>query len=163
MKIMLGVLIGLALAATPNFGGTSSDFEKYFLDQTMRIDYYHIGNLQEEMVTLDRVIIQGAWAGSTKNLLDPFDMGRYAVEIYDEASGTLIFSRGFDSYFGEYRTTEEASQGIRRTYHESALIPKPKARIKFVVKSRDRKNDLHQILEQAIDPSSIEDLKNPLA
>jgi hypothetical protein len=163
MKTLLGLVVILALAVTPNFGGPSPDFGKYFLDQTMRIDYYHIGNLQEEMVTLDRVLVQGAWAGSTKNLLDPFDMGRYAVEIYDEASGTLIFSRGFDSYFGEYRTTEEAAKGIKRTYHESALIPLPKARIRFVVKSRDRNNDLHPIFEQAIDPASTDVLKKTLS
>jgi len=162
MKTFLGILLGLTLGAAPLAAQTPPDFDKYYLDQTMRIDYFHIGNLKEETVTLDRAMIQGTWAGSTKNLLDPFDLGKYAVEIYDAASGTLIFSRGFDSYFGEYRTTEEAANGIRRTYHESALIPRPKAPIKFVFKSRDGKNVLQTVFEQVIDPASIEVLKKPL-
>jgi hypothetical protein len=131
MKTLFGAALILALAVVPNFGKADPDFDTYFVDQTMRIDYFHIGNLQEEIVTLDRALVQGTWAGSMKNLIDPFDLGKYSVKIYDEASGTLIFSRGFDSYFGEYRTTEEAAKGIRRTYHESALIPLPKAKVKF--------------------------------
>jgi len=163
MKILLGALAVLSAAVGSTFGAIPPDFEKYFVDQTMRIDYYHIGNLKEETVTLDRVMIQGPWAGSTRNLLDPFDLGRYAVEIYDPASGTLLYSRGFDSYFGEYRTTEDAARGIRRTYHESALVPRPKAPVKFVFKSRDEKNVLRTVFEQIIYPASIEVLKKPLA
>ncbi|MCX6565482.1 MAG: M64 family metallo-endopeptidase [Candidatus Aminicenantes bacterium] len=162
MKTFFGAALILALVVVPNFGKTDPDFDRYFVDQTMRIDYFHIGNLQEEIVTLDRVLVQGTWAGSTKNLIDPFDLGRYSVKIYDDASGTLLFSRGFDSYFGEYRTTEEAAKGIRRTFHESALIPLPKAKVRFVLESRDRDNVLHRVFEQVIDPASIEVLRKPL-
>ena len=30
-------------------------FEDYFSDQTMRIDYFHIGDIREEFITLDRI------------------------------------------------------------------------------------------------------------
>ena len=163
MKTLLGAALILAVTVVPNFGKTHPGFDQYFVDQTLRVDYFHIGNLQEEIITLDRALVQGSWAGSTKNLIDPFDLGRYGLKIYDEASGTLIFSRGFDSYFGEYRTTEEAAKGIRRTYHESALIPLPKAKVKFVLESRDRNNVLHRVFEQVVDPASIEVLRKPLS
>src|SRR5512139_2437329 len=113
--------------------GQEVPFDKYFVDKTMRIDYYHFGNAKEEEVSLDAVYEQGIWAGSRRNLIDPFNVGRYAFKVYDSASGTLIFSKGFDSYFAEYKTTEPALRGIKRTYHETALAPFPKAKIKFVV------------------------------
>lgn len=163
MRTLFGLWLVLAFGAAAISAGTTPDFDAFFLDQTMRIDYFHIGNLAEEIVTLDRVMIQGPWAGSTKNLIDPFDLGRYAVEILDEDSGALLFSRGFDSYFGEYRTTGEAARGVRRTYHESALVPRPKAPVRFVFKSRDKKNVLQTVFEQTIDPASIEVLKKPRA
>ena len=162
MKRLLGAVL-IVIAAAAGFGADGPVFDRYFLDQTLRLDYYHIGDFQEEIVTLDRALVQGAWAGSKTRLLNPFDLGRYSVKIIDEASGTLIFSRGFDSYFGEYRTTEEAAKGIRRTYHESALIPLPKAPFLFVLESRDRNNVPRLIFEQAVDPASIEVLRKPLA
>ena len=32
-----------------------ADFDKFFNDETMRIDYFHIGNSTEELITLDQV------------------------------------------------------------------------------------------------------------
>ncbi|MBM3284633.1 MAG: peptidase M64, partial [Candidatus Aminicenantes bacterium] len=136
-------------------GASPPEFEKYFVDRTMRIDYFHGGDAKDAFITLDRVYDQGIWAGSLKNLVDPFNLGRYAVKVYDAASGTLIFSRGFDSYFGEYKTTGPALRGIKRTYHESVLIPYPRNRIVFAVESRDKENNLRPVFSTEIDPADI--------
>lgn len=131
------------------------NYNDYFTDYTMRIDYFHIADAKSEIITVDKVYRQGIWAGSKTHLIDPFNRGRYAVKIYDEASGTLIYSRGFDSYCGEYKTSGPALQEIKRTYHESALIPFPKQNIVFTLENRDRENKLHRFFSQAIDPNSI--------
>ncbi|MFQ6109977.1 MAG: M64 family metallopeptidase [Candidatus Aminicenantales bacterium] len=136
-------------------------FEDYFLDKTMRIDYFHIGNAEEEWITVDRIFEQGIWAGSTIHLIDPFNNGRYCIKIYD-LSGKLIYSKGFDSYFGEYRTTDRALKGMKRTFHETALIPFPKEKIRFTIEKRDRKNRLHPIYTREIDPSSIQIVRENL-
>jgi hypothetical protein len=146
------VLLGIS-ALLP--AGQSVPFDKYFVDKTMRIDYFHVGNAREEAVTLDRIYEQGIWAGSLRNLIDPFDIGRYAYKVYDVQSGRLVFSRGFDSYFAEYKTTQWALDGLKRTYHETALIPFPKAKIRFVVELRDKQNVLRPVFSTEIDPSDI--------
>ncbi len=138
-------------------------FDEYFVDKTMRIDYFHIGNAQEELITIDQIYQQGIWAGSQRHLLDEFDNGRFFVKIYDSDSGTLIYSKGFDSYFGEYRTTDKAARGERRTFHESAIIPYPKKQIRFTLEARDRENRFHSIYSQNIDPASIDILKDKLS
>ena len=130
-------------------------FNEYFLDQTMRIDYYHIGDASNEDVTLDQVYKYGIWTGSSSNLIDNFNNGAYYYKIYDEATGKLIFSKGFDSYFKEYQTSDEASKGIKRTFHESAAIPYPKAKIKFVIEKRNSKNYLNEIYSTVIDPVDL--------
>jgi hypothetical protein len=139
-----------------------ADFDKYFVDKTMRVDYYHIGNAKEELVTLDFVYEQGIWAGSRRNLIDPFNCGRYCVKVLDASSGELIFSKGFDSYFGEYKTTEWALRGLKRTYHESALIPFPKNKIRFVIELRNRENILQPLFSAEIDPTDININREPL-
>lgn len=158
MKKLLLVLLGIAAIAVIIYSVGAQDktgFDRYFIDRTMRIDYYHTGDHREEIVTLDRVYQHGTWAGPVKNLLDPFLRGRYCARIYEASSGQLIYSRAFDSLFGEYKTTEEALKGIKRTFHESVLIPFPKSKIIFTLEARDRENNFHKIFSEEIDPASI--------
>lgn len=150
-SIIGGVFI-LSLAA--GLSAQAVRFDEYFTDRTMRIDYYHAGDAAGETATLDRVYEQGPWAGSLTHLLDPFNVGRYLVTIVDAASGALIFSRGFDSYFGEYKTSGPALEGVKRTYHESALVPFPKKKVRFTLEAKDRKNALHPVFSCEIEPSA---------
>jgi hypothetical protein len=130
-------------------------FDLWFLDKTMRVDYYHTGSSIQETFALDRVYDQGIWAGSRTHLVGPFDLGRYAVKIFDDASGMLIFSKGFDSYFGEYKISDAGVEGIARTYHESALLPYPKKPVRFTVEARDRQNVARTVFSQTIDPAAV--------
>jgi hypothetical protein len=130
-------------------------FDAWFVDKTMRVDYFHAGSAATETFALDQVYGQGLWAGSRAHLLDPFNLGRYTVKVYDEATGTLIFSRGFDSYFGEYKTSDAGVKGVPRTYHESALLPYPKKPVRFAIEARDRQNVAKQVFSQSIDPAAM--------
>jgi len=141
---------------------TSLNFDDYFVDKTMRLDYFHTGDAKEEWITVDQVYEQGTWAGSQRNLVDNFDNGRYYAKIYDSSSGQLLFSKGFDSYFGEYKTTNQALKGIKRAYHETILIPYPKKNIRFTLEVRNRENILLPLFSQEIDPSSVSIIKENL-
>lgn len=149
------------LCAAPLLAG-APPFEAGFLDATMRIDTYHTGNASEEIVALDQIYREGTWAGSRTHLLDPFQTGRYLAKVYDLASGTLLFSKGYDTYFGEYRTTTPAEKGVRRTYSESVLIPYPKAAVRFAIAVRGGDGSLKEIFTTAIDPGAVTILRKPL-
>ena len=130
-------------------------FNDYFIDQTMRVDYHHMGNAEEEDISIDIIYQYGIWAGSLKNLIDAINFGKYSVKIYDLDSEVLIYSKGFDSYFGEYQTSSDALTGVKKTYHETALIPYPKNKIRFTIEKRDRKNQLFEIFSTEIDPNDV--------
>jgi hypothetical protein len=149
--LFFGILC-LSLTALPQ---VSPDFQTYFLDRTLRVDYFHIGDAKGESITLDRLSQGGVWAGSAKSLADPFEIGRYCVKVFDAAGKTLLYSRGYDAYFGEYKTTDEALKGIQRTYAETALIPFPKEKILFTIEVRDRENNIKPLFKQEIDPANI--------
>ena len=144
---------------------SSPDFDQFFINKTMRIDYFHIGDSKSEIVTLDQIYQYGKWAGSRKNLIDNFNLGSYYVKIYDASSGLLIYSRGFSSYFGEYQYSSPAHRGVKRTFHESALIPFPKNRIVFELERRDKYNKLYVIFSDTLNPESVSiirrEFKNP--
>lgn len=149
------ILSLLVLLTAILYSNESVNFNDYFIDKTMRIDYYHIGNAEEEIITIDKIYMGGVWAGSKKNLIDNFNNGRYYVKVYDLSSGKLLFSKGFDSYFGEYKTTDPAIKGKKKTYHETVLIPFPKnkIRIEFEVRGKDFK--LKPFFSEIIDPQDI--------
>ncbi len=138
-------------------------FSHHFFDQTMRIDYYHTGNSEEEIISLDQVWQQGIWSGSRLHLIDDLDLGRYYTKVYDAQSGDLLYSKGFDSYYGEWKTTGPAASGIRRTYHESALIPFPRRTVEFVLEVRQKDMSLKEIYRVSIDPNWHMIRKDPLA
>ncbi len=158
-----GFIIALILISTSSMWSQNPiNFNDYFIDNTMRIDYYHMADKTTEFISIDKIYQQGIWAGSLKSLIDPFNNGNYYIKIYDNASGILIYSRGFNSYCGEYMTTDMAANNIKRTFHETALIPFPKKKIKFTVERRDRENQLNPIFSQIIDPQSIDINKESL-
>jgi hypothetical protein len=138
-------------------------FDRYFVDRTMRVDLVHVGNATEELFTLDRVYEQGIWAGSRKHLLDTVGTGNYLAKVFDAGSGELVFSRAWDSYFGEYRTTADASRGVRRAYQESLLAPFPKAKVRLVIERRQPDRSLKPIFECEIDPAAYSVVRGALA
>ncbi len=131
------------------------EFAKYFEDRTMRVDVFHTGDAKEEMFTIDRIIQEGPWAGNPRRTITPFELGRYLLRVNDAASGTLIYSKGFDSYFGEYKTTEPGANGVKKTFSESLLIPFPKNKVRLEVLLRDHENRPQPIFSREIDPADM--------
>lgn len=121
MRTLFFLLLSAAAAAS-----AGTPFDAHFDDATLRIDFYRSGDAAVERLVFDRAIRQGVWAGPTTHLLDPHPYGGSQVEVLDPGTGRVLFSRGFDTIFGEYRTTGPALRGEARTYHESVLVPFPK-------------------------------------
>ena len=155
MKRLIVIAVLAAAVAGCAHAQKGPVFEAWFMDKTLRVDYYHTGSAASETFALDQAYDQGTWAGSRVHLLDPFDLGRYAVKVYDDATGTLIFSKGFDSYFGEYKTSDAGIKGLPRTYHESALLPYPKKPVRFTIEAKDRRNVAARVFSQVIDPAAM--------
>jgi len=130
-----------------------SDFEKYFSAATLRIDYFHAGNATQESVQLDKLYKYDYWAGSKFKLIDSLDYGAYYHKIYDLASGELIYSKGFDSYFKEYQTSTPALEGEVKQFHESAIVPFPMDKILFTLEKRDKSGKMHEVFKQQINPA----------
>ena len=128
-------------------------FDDYFLDKALRFDLYQVGDAKDEAVTLDQIYLESIWPESRTHLLDPFTYGHYVVKLYDVASNRLIYSRGFDTTFAEYRTTTPALNGVKRVFERSLRVPHPKRPFLFVIESRDKFHLLHPLFSQVVDPS----------
>jgi hypothetical protein len=161
MRILI-VLTFLMVLDKSLFAQSDIMFDEYFIDKNLRIDYHHTGDAEFELVTVDQLYGYGVWAGSTKNLIDNFNNGAYYYKVFDTQSGKLIYSKGFDSYFKEYQTSDKALKGVKKTYHESALIPYPKNAVKFVIEKRDNQNILKEIFAAEIYPDDLYIIHDPV-
>jgi hypothetical protein len=128
-------------------------FYDYFLDKTMRFDYFHTGTAKEELFSPDRIVSDGPWPGSQTILIDPLELGLYLFEIADKETNMLLYSRGFASVFGEWQTTPEAELGYG-TFHESLRFPWPIKPVNIIMKKRDTANVFQVIWNTTIDPAS---------
>jgi len=135
MKRALGVvvtslLLGLFSLSTPSFAAS------FAAPRTLRVDYYHTGNSHEEWFSLDRVVLEPLeWPGNPNKASDESQLGNYLFEVRERDSGKLVYSRGFNSVFGEWQTTEEALHG-NRTFSESLRFPSPEAPVEVSLKER---------------------------
>ena len=159
--ILLLPLLACSIAAAQ--GPPAATFDSDFDDATLRVDFYQVGNAATELVSVDRLLRQGPWAGPRSGLIDPFGLGRYAVELREPADDRLLFARGFDSYFGEYRTTDAARAGAVRAYHNSMLVPMPLRPAVLVISARAAGAPAVELLRRTIDPASTEVAAEPPA
>lgn len=144
--------VGVPAAAQATASGAAS-FDAYFIDRTMRVDYYHSGGPGVEILSLDRVVSDGPWAGSRTRLVDDLNLGKYLFEVIDRQTNATIYSRGFASIYGEWETTPEARQ-VHRSFHESLRFPWPRQPVQVVLNVRDAENSFHEIWSTVVDPAS---------
>ena len=128
-------------------------FDDTFVDKTMRVNYFHTANRGDEIIALDSVVSDGAWAGSRTHLIDTMNLGNYFFEVVDRETNQPVYSRGFASVFGEWQTTDEANQRAG-TFAESVRFPWPKHPVQLVIKKRDASGAFQQLWSTLIDPSS---------
>lgn len=124
--------------------------------RTMRIDYYHAGNSHEEWFTLDRTVLEPLeWPGNPAKAIDESQLGNFIFEVRELSTGKLLYSRGFNSVFGEWRDTDEA-QHANRSFSESLRFPAPSARVEVVIKERNQKDPMvggfHEVWKTTVDP-----------
>ncbi len=126
-------------------------FDKYFEDRTLRMDYYHTGDNNSEEYFFDELIAEPYWGGSKVNLVDTFEYGKYYIKVFNKSNDSLLYSRGYSSLFGEWQTTDEASN-IRRAFSEAVVFPYPKQVVDVVIYSRNWDGVFEEKFRITVDP-----------
>ena len=126
------------LLLTTCIQAAQAQFDRYFLDKTMRFDFYHCGDAQHQEYFFDELKEEPYWAGSKVSLIDNTGYGNQLFKIIDKASGKEIYSRSYCTLFNEWQTTPEASK-IRKVMPESVVFPFPKNNVRIEIYARNRK------------------------
>ena len=130
-----------------------AQFDKYFEQKSLRLDYYHCGNASGEKYYFDELIQEPNWGGSETNLIDTKGYGSHFVEVRTIDSNQLIYSRGYCTLFDEWQTTDEAKT-TEVCYPESVIMPFPKQKVVVSILSRNGKDTFEKRFEYTVDPQS---------
>lgn len=123
---------------------------------TVRVDYSHSGNALSEQYALERVVIEPLpWPGNPAQNVDTTGRGQNMVEVVDASTGELLYSRGFSTIFGEWRSTDEAGK-MSRAFQESVRFPKPAKPVKVRILRRDERNQFSVAWSVDIDADAPE-------
>ena len=141
-RILLTALLALAGAAQAQ------------APATIRVDYTHSGNLLSEQYALERVVVEPLpWPGNLAHNIDHTNRGQNMVEVVDAKTGDVLYSRGFSTIFGEWKSTEEATK-MSRGFQESVRFPKPAQPVKVRILRRDERNLFSVAWSVDIDPEA---------
>ena len=136
----------------------SAQFDKYFENAALRMDYSHSGRVGIEYFTLERFLKIPEWAGSKVNLIDTLSLGVHKVEMREKATGKLLFSKGYCSLMEEWLTMPEAKNSCGN-FQEVMLFPFRKVDVEFWFFTRDEKNEYKLISKIDFDKSVLEEAK----
>src|SRR5690606_6589679 len=114
----------------------------------------HSGSATEEHYALERVVIEALpWPGNPDRPIDDTDRGTHRFEVLDARNGELLYSRGFSTIFGEWRSTAEAKT-LRRSFQESMRLPLPDTPVTLRVSARDAGNRFVPLWSAPLDPAA---------
>lgn len=130
----------------------ATDFDRHFTSGTLRIDLNHCGDATTETYYLDKIIKEPYWGGSKVYLIDTLGYGNQHLRVYDAATGSLIYSRGYCTLFNEWQATDEA-RTVRKSYAESVVMPCPRGKVRIEIVARDKQMRESRIFDMTVDPS----------
>ena len=153
MKVRISIFLMAAFYSISVFA--QNEFDKYFEKKSLRVDFALSGNAVSQSAAIQQLREEPVWGGPVKNLIDIFNYGGYYVNVYDKSSNKLIYSRGFNTLFEEWRSTEQAKTETQ-SWTNSASIPFPKSKVILEITARDKADmQFHPLLKMDIDPASI--------
>ncbi len=126
MKAIFAILLGLFSVASAF--AQAADYEQFFTDKCLRIDYELVGRNDTEFVVLKDLLVQGQWAGKKAVSSQLAQLGNYRFSLTDSLTGRLLYSNGFSGLFNEWQQSPEAKHTTASFSHVTlALFPKPTA------------------------------------
>lgn len=132
----------------------AQQFDDYFIDKTLRLDYIFAGNTNEQNAYLSEMIALNKWHGRVDNLSVTPVQGNGQIKVFDKSTNQLIYILPFGSLFQEWLTLD-AAEKQSKSFENSFLIPFPKKEINVQISFFNSKNEEKVVFNQLIDPNDI--------
>ena len=132
----------------------SQNFNDYFDDATLRVDYTLAGDASSQSIYFNSLSSYSHWYGRRYHLSTAPVHGNAQIEVADASSGQIIYVNGFSSLFQEWQSYDEA-QHVARAFEGVALVPMPLKPVKVTIRLFDSHIRVSAEVSRIVDPSDI--------
>lgn len=132
----------------------AQDFEQYFSDSTLRLDYIFAGDVNQQYIYVDQLSKSYRWYGRRHRLAELPLAGNGQITVFDKMTGTVIYRHSFSTLFQEWLATEEAKH-TKKSFENVFLIPYPQQPVRIKVELRDYHDKVTAELVHEVDPRDI--------
>lgn len=132
----------------------AQEFDSYFTNKTLRVDYTFTGDKKSQTVSLDQLSQLPQWAGRKHNLSKLLREGNGQIKVTDIKSGKCIYKESFSTLFQEWLETPEAKT-VRKSFENTFLLPYPKEKVMIEVSLRSNLGFYTTAIKHTVDPQDI--------
>ena len=142
------------LLLTATVALTAQDFNRYFTDRTLRLDYSFAGNAEKQTISLDELATMPRWYGKRQRLAELPLEGNGQITVRDHRTHEPIYRNSFSTLFQEWLTYDEAKT-TSRTFENVFLVPMPKDTVDVTVDLRDNRRQVTTTFTHTVAPTDI--------
>ena len=133
---------------------TAQDFDRYFTDATLRLDYIFSGDVRHQELAVDDLHQMPHWYGKRRHLAEVPMRGNGQVIMRDHTTGTVIYRNSFSTLFQEWLSYPEA-QTVRKAFQNVFLTPMPKDTADVTIELYDTRQKVMASLTHTVVPTDI--------
>lgn len=132
----------------------AQNFNQYFQDKTLRIDYIFSGNDHEQHIAVDELCVEPQWYGKRQRLAELPVEGNGQITVRDHKSGRVIYRNSFSTLFQEWQCCPEA-KSIDKSFQNVFLVPMPKDTADITIDLRNNRREITSSLTHQVVPTDI--------
>ena len=132
----------------------AQDFNRYFIDARLRIDYTFIGNIKQQHIAVDELCKIPRWYGKHQRLSELPVEGNGQITVRDHKTQTIIYRNSFSTLFQEWLSYDEAKTATK-SFENVFLVPFPKDTADITIELRDNRRSVMTQLTHMVVPNDI--------
>ena len=144
----------LALLSAAMNAAQAQQFDDYFDDRTLRLDYTFSGDSERQELYVDELVALPRWYGKRRRLAEVPLKGNGQLTVRTSSDGQVIYRHSFSTLFQEWLATEE-SRRTPRSFENTFLVPFPKQPVDITVELWDYHMQTTARLTHSVDPRDI--------
>ncbi len=137
-----------------SLNGMAQDFDRYFTDATLRLDYIFSGDVRRQEISVDALHQLPRWYGKRHHLSEVPMKGNGQVVVRDHTTGSVIYRNSFSTLFQEWLSYPEA-QTIRRSFENVFLTPMPKDTADVTIELYNTHQEVMATMTHTVVPTDI--------
>ena len=144
----------LALLSAAMNAAQAQQFDDYFDDRTLRLDYTFSGDSERQELYVDELVALPRWYGKRHRLAEVPLKGNGQLTVRTSSDGQVIYRHSFSTLFQEWLATEE-SRRTPRSFENTFLVPFPKQPVDITIELWDYHMQTTARLTHSVDPGDI--------